>query len=356
MKTKKEIKIDNNNSQLIKTTNKFNLTTLPPNFYRKIIELENKIQLSQPTMESIKELGSLYKKAIEVFCPTSPKKVRFFSDKLTKLLIGVDKLAKKQNKKPTKWSLYMNSHRKNYNKFMLFLEIESSNQEGEQIVKTQNEKFANIFLEYNNNIDLQKNNFKEKMKLKKENKKQNEIKLNNEIKNDEKIIKEQELKKINDEKDNMNNIHNINDNYKIFYNKFKGRNDLVDSSLKNFLKKFHYMYLNSKIFIEPIESFNYILDDIFCHKVSKYFYYQEQIKEFEMMIDDKDQGNNEEGLAVFLNDLQNERKKYYQNLESFVEKVLQKIKIKCAEAQVGNDKNMEKFVEEFMKDISKIFN
>ena len=50
MKTKKEIKIDNNNSQLIKTTNKFNLTTLPPNFYRKIIELENKIQLSQPTM------------------------------------------------------------------------------------------------------------------------------------------------------------------------------------------------------------------------------------------------------------------------------------------------------------------
>ena len=74
-----------------------------------------------------------------------------------------------------------------------------------------------------------------------------------------------------------------------------------------------------------------------------------------MMIDDKDQGNNEEGLAVFLNDLQNERKKYYQNLESFVEKVLQNIKIKCAEAQVGNDKNMEKFVEEFMKDISKIF-
>ena len=106
MKTKKEIKIDINslftinNSQLVKTTNKFNLTTLPPNFYRKIIELENKIQLSQPTMESIKELGSLYKKAIEVFCPTSPKKVRFFSDKLTKLLIGVDKLAKKQNKNP----------------------------------------------------------------------------------------------------------------------------------------------------------------------------------------------------------------------------------------------------------------
>ena len=356
MKSKKEIKIDNNNPKTEEKTVKFKLTTLPPDFYRRIIELENKIQLSQPTMDEIKELGSLYKKAIEVFCTTSPKKVRFFSDKLTKLLLGVDKLAKKQNKKPSKWSLYMNSHRKNYNKFMLFLEIESSNQEGENIFKTQNEKFGKMFIEYYNNIDLQKNNFKEKMKLKKENKKQNEIKLNNEIKKEEKIIKEIEQKKLEEEKQNINNINNINDNYKLFYNKYKGRNDLVDSSLKTFLKKFHYMYLNSKIFIEPIESFNYILDDIFCHKVSKYFYYQEQIKEFEMMIDDKDQKNNEDSLAVFLTDLQNERKKYYQNLENFVEKVLKKIKIKCAETQVSNDKNIEKFVEEFMKDISKIFN
>ena len=133
MKSKKEIKIDNNNPKTEEKTVKFKLTTLPPDFYRRIIELENKIQLSQPTMDEIKELGSLYKKAIEVFCTTSPKKVRFFSDKLTKLLLGVDKLAKKQNKKPSKWSLYMNSHRKNYNKFMLFLEIESSNQEGENI-------------------------------------------------------------------------------------------------------------------------------------------------------------------------------------------------------------------------------
>ena len=355
MKTTEENKIENNDSLPERGhkrhySKKFKVTTLPPDFYRKIIELENKIQLSQPTMDEIKELGTLYKKAIEVFCTSSTKKVKFFSDKLTKLLMGVDKLAKKQNKKPTKWSLYMNSHKKNYNKFKLFLEIESSGQEGEQILNNQNEKFRKIFLEYYNNMDKQKKNFKEKMEIKNENKNKNEIKMENEIKKEE-----NNLIKINEEKENNNSINNINENYNLFYNKFKGRNDLVDLSLKDFLKKFHYIYLNSKIFIEPIESFNYILDDIFCHKVAKYFYYQEQMKEFQMLIEDKDQGNNEDSLAFFLTDIQAERKKYYHNLEKFIAKVLGKIQIKCAEAQISKDKNMEKYVEEFMKGISKIF-
>ena len=357
MKSKKEIKNDNNSTQQSKgnlpdSSKKFIVTTLPPDFYRRIIELENKIQLSQPTMDEIKELGSLYKKAIEVFCTSSSKKVKFFSEKLTKLLMGVNKLAKKQNKKPSKWSLYMNSHKKNYNKFMLFLEIESSSQEGELILKKQNEKFGNIFLEYHNNIDAQKNNFKEKMRLKNENRIKNEIKLEkeNEIKNEENA-----LIKINEEKENINSINNINDSYKLFYNKFKGRNDLVDLSLKDFLRKFHYIYLNSKIFIEPIESFNYILDYIFCHKVAKYFFFQEQIKEFGMLIDDKDQGKNEDALAFLMDDLENARKKYYQDVENYVEHVMKKIQNNCAKALVSKDKNMEKYVEEFMKEISKIF-
>ena len=360
MKAKNEIKNDINLTQSGQgnkrdSEKKFKITTLPPDFYRRIIDLENKIQLSQPTMDEIKELGSLYKKAIEVFCTSSSKKVKFFSEKLTKLLMGVDKLAKKQNKKPTKWSLYMNSHKKSYNKFMLFLEIESSNQEGELILKNQNEKFGNIFLKYYTNIDEQKKNFKEKMRLKNENKFKNEIKLEkeNEIKKEENA-----LIKINEEKENINsinNISNINDNYKLFYNKFKGRNDLVDLSLKDFLRKFHYIYLNSKIFIEPIESFNYILDDIFCHKVAKYFHFQEQIKEFGMLIDDKDQGKNEDALAFLMTDIENERKKYYQDLENYVEHVMKKIQNNCAKALVSKDKNMEKYVEEFMKGISKIF-
>ena len=153
MEEKKETEINNNNSQIgVENKKKFVITTLPRDFYRKVIELENKIQLSQPSMDEIKELGSLYKLAIEVFCTTSPKKVRFFSEKLTKLLVGVDKLARKQNKKSSKWSKYMNAHRKNYNKFMLFLEIEGSNKEAEQILNDRNEKFGNIILDYYNAI------------------------------------------------------------------------------------------------------------------------------------------------------------------------------------------------------------
>ena len=144
---------------------RFKVTTITPEFYKKIIELENKIQLSQrPNMEDIRELGTLYKKGIEAFCTSSPRKVQFYSNKLTKLLIGVDKLAKKQNKKPSKWSIYMNSHRKNYNKFMLFLQIESSNQEAKQIMDVYNKKFGVIYNELNNNIDEQKKKFQRKIK------------------------------------------------------------------------------------------------------------------------------------------------------------------------------------------------
>ena len=350
MKDKNEIILDNNNSHFERGSNrhpskKFKITTLPPDFYRKIIELENKIQLSQPTMEDIKELGSLYKKAIEAFCTTSPKKVRFFSDKLNKLLLGAEKISKKQNKKRSKWSQYMNSHRKNYNNFMLFLEFESSNQEGEQIMNNQNEKFEKIFIEYYNNIDLQKNSFKEKINLKRQNNNKNEIKSNENT----------NIIKINEEKENINNINIMPDSYNLFYNKFKGRNDLVDLALKDFIKKFHYIYLNSRIFKEPIESFNYILDNMFCHKVSKYFDYQEQIKEFQMMIEDKDQGNNEDSLAFLLTDLQESRKNYYHTLEDFIGEEMEKIKDRCAGTQISKSQNMEKHMEEFMKRISKIF-
>ena len=317
---------------------KFKITTLPSNFYQNIIELENKIQLSQrPSMEDIRELGTLYKKAIEVFCSTSPRKVQFYSNKLTKLLIGVDKLAKRQNKKVTKWSQYMNSHKKSYNKFMLFLQIEASNQEANQIIDGQNKNFGNLFMEFNNNLDEQKNSFKERMKMKKMKKNTNVI---NEINNDE-----NSLQKINKE--------NINTN--LFINKLKVRNDLVDLSLKDFLKKFHYIYLRAKIFEEPIETFNYILDDMFCHKVAKYYYYQDQIKEFELMLGDNDRGNHDDSLAFFMTDLQNERKTYYMTLETFIDNIKKKIQNRCSETHISKDKIMLQYLQEFMNNISKIF-
>ena len=178
MKEKNEIKLDNDSNPTVSASKKFSITSLPPNFYRKIIELENKIQLSQPNMDEIKELGSLYKKAIEYFCTSSPNKVLYFQNKLNKLLVGVEKLAKKQNKKKSKWSLYMNSNKKNYNKFRLFLEIEGASQDAEQILQSQNEKFGKIFLEFYQNMDMQKNLLREKMNLKRTKKAKNEINNN----------------------------------------------------------------------------------------------------------------------------------------------------------------------------------
>ena len=319
----------------------FNVTTITPDFYRKIIELENKIQLSQrPDMEDVRKLGILYKKGIEAFCMTSPRKVQFYSNKLTKLLIGVDKIAKKQNKKPSKWSLYMNARRKNYNKFMLFLQIESSNEEAKQIIDLYNNKFGILYDELYNNLDEQKKNFRERLKNKRMKKNSNQI--NNII--------------INDEKNTQNiNGEKINNNINSIINKFKGRNDLVDLSLNDFLKKFHYVYLRAKIFEEPIESFNYILDDMFCHKVAKYFYYQDQIKEFELMMGDNDRGDHDDSLAFFMIDLQNERKTYYLALETFIENIKKKIQTRCAETHISKDKNMVKYLQEFMNNISKIF-
>lgn len=320
---------------------RFKVTTITPDFYKKIIELENKIQLSQrPNMDDIRELGTLYKKGIETFCSTSPRKVQFYSNKLTKLLVGVDKFAKKQNKKPSKWSQYMNSHKKNYNKFMLFLQIESSNQEAKQIIEVYNNKFGVLYNELYNNLDEQKKNFRERLKMKIMNKNSKEI--NNLIEENEK-----NKNKLNEENE-KNKINSI-------INKFKGRNDLVDLSLKDFLKKFHYKYLRAKIFEEPIESFNYILDDMFCHKVTKYYYYQDQIKEFELMLGDTDRGDHDDSLAFFLIDLQNERKTYYMTLETFIENIKKKIQSRCAEAHINKDKNFVKDLQEFMSNISKIF-
>ena len=65
----------------------------------------------------------------------------------------------------------MNAHKKNYNKFMLFLQIESSNQEAKQIIDIYNKKFGVLYNELYNNLDEQKNNFRERLKIKRMKKK-----------------------------------------------------------------------------------------------------------------------------------------------------------------------------------------
>ena len=319
--------------------------SLTDGFYQKIIELENEVQLSlHPSMETIKELGSLYKKAIEAFSGVSNRKVQFYTNKLTTLLVAANKLTKKQSKKPTKWSQYMESHKKNTNKFMLFLQVETSKKDANDIIDNKEKTFSDGYKEVENDLDEQTKRFQE---LKKKKKVMNYSKIN---------LINSSSKNLNEGR--LSNVNEINTNSNSIIEKLRGRNDKVDSSLNDFMKKFHYIYLHSKIFVTPIEKLNEILEKVFLHKIDKYYYYQDQIKQFQLMLnDDDDNGNNEhdEEIDVYLKSLKNERKTYYIVLENLIKDTCDKIKKICEEAQIDEDKNARKYLEELMGNISKIF-
>ena len=92
---KENYEIYNYNSQL-----KFMYKPLSLDFYRLIVEKENEIQLTpNPTEKNIENLAHLYKKAMENFSGISSEKVLFYNNKLTKLIIGVQKNKKKKKYK-----------------------------------------------------------------------------------------------------------------------------------------------------------------------------------------------------------------------------------------------------------------
>ena len=317
--------------------------SLTDGFYQKIIELENEVQLSScPTMDTIKELGSLYKKAIEAFSGVSNRKVQFYTNKLTKLLVAANKIAKKQGKKPTKWSLYMDRHKKNTNKFMLFLQIESLTKDANDLIDNKEKVFSEGYKEIQNDLKEQKNRFLE-------------------LKKNKKIMNLAKLNSINNNKNNtegrISNANEINTKSSSNIDKLRGRNDKVDSSLNDFMKKFHYIYLHSKIFATPIEKLNEILEKVFLHKIDKYYYYQDQIKQFQLMLNDDENDNNEhdEEIDVYLKSLKNERKTYYIVLETLIKDTCDKIQKICEEAKIDEDKNARKYLEELLGNISKIF-
>jgi hypothetical protein len=293
-------------------------------------------------MDTIKELGSLYKKAIEAFSGVSSRKVEFYTNKLTKLLVAANKIAKKQGKKPTKWSQYMDRHKKNTNKFMLFLQIETTKKGANDLIDSKEKLFSEGYKEIQNDLEEQEKRF---LELKKKKKIMNVAKLNS----------------INTNKGNaegrLSNVNEIITKKSTTMDKLRGRNDQVDSSLNDFMRKFHYIYLHSKIFATPIEKLNEILEKVFLHKIDKYYYYQDQIKQFQLMLNDDENDNNEqdEGIDVYVKSLQNERKTYYIVLENLIKDTCEKMQKICEEAQVDEDKNSRKYLDEFMGNISKIF-
>jgi len=309
---------------------------LPDTFYQQIIELENEIQLSpHPSIDKVRDLGSLYKTAIETFSGVSEKKVNFYNRKMTQLVMITNEINKKKNKKPTKWSKYMENHKKNTNKFMLFLQIETSKKDANDIMDNNEKNFNEGYKIVESNLDNQEKKFQEMKKKKK-------IRKIKSFRREERLSIGGEI--------NLNNINDVD--------KIKGRGDKIDFVLNDFMKKFHYIYLHSKIFEAPIEKLNEILEKVFLHKIDKYYYYQDQIKQFQLMKDDDaEQGNDEhdEEIQEYLKSLQNERRSYYIVLEDLIKTNCDKIKKICEEAQIDEDKNVKKYLDELMNSISKIF-
>jgi hypothetical protein len=309
---------------------------LPDTFYQQIIELENEIQLSpHPSIDKVRDLGSLYKTAIETFSGVSEKKVNFYNRKMTQLVMITNEINKKKNKKPTKWSKYMENHKKNTNKFMLFLQIETSKKDATDIMDNNEKNFNEGYKIVESNLDNQEKKFQEMKKKKK-------IRKIKSFRREERLSIGGEI--------NLNNINDVD--------KIKGRSDKIDFVLNDFMKKFHYIYLHSKIFEAPIEKLNEILEKVFLHKIDKYYYYQDQIKQFQLMKDDDaEQGNDEhdEEIQEYLKSLQNERRSYYIVLEDLIKTNCDKIKKICEEAQIDEDKNVKKYLDELMNSISKIF-
>ena len=311
---------------------------LSDKFYQEIIELENEIQLSPfPSMETVRNLGTLYKKAIETFSGVSNQKLQFYTRKMTQLIVVTNKINKKNNKKPTRWSKYMANHKKNTNKFMLFLQIETSEKEANEIMENNEKKYNEGYKEVESNLDNQEKKFQEKKKKKK-------------IRNYKNIKTTKEEGTSNTGDMNLTNIHEMD--------KIKGRSNKIDFVLNDFMKKFHYIYLHSKIFEAPIENLNEILEKVFLHKIAKYYYYQDQIKQFELMKDDdaeQDNKEQDEQIQEYLKSLKNERNSYYIVLENLIKTTCNKMKKICEEAQIEDDKNVKKYLDELMNSISKIF-
>jgi hypothetical protein len=321
---------------------------LPQNFFKNIIEKENLVQLSSnPSEEAVSELGGLYKKAIEIYSNVSKDKVMFYSNKLSKLLIGAQKAQKKKEQKPSNWSKYFEAKKKHTNKFMLFFEINKYKGKIGNIVDKSNKNLNIGNKQIISDLIIQETNFLEKKNKKKTFTKEdihqrkdslnvNRNSINNIIKNNEENKKKEESPK----------------KKKLFSQK----NDKIDSLIKDFIKKFQYSYLNSPIFEAPLKTISEIFDEIYENKIQNYYEYQNQIKGFEMLLNDKQAGDeDDENLQYYITDLKNEREKYYQQIEETIVDLKKDINKKCAQISIDEEANIKKYKIEFLKKIAKIF-
>lgn len=300
---------------------------LPSNFYQQIVEKENEMNLTtKPNLKTIQELCILYKKAIESFSGVSPNKVQFFSNKLMKLVMYEKNMKKQKEDKKKQYSRFndfINRRKEHVNQFKLFLEMDKAK-----------EKITNIVTTCNDQI-----------------KKKNVILEEEEKKQDEKFMERKSKRKIRERKPSTERKQST----EINLTELNGKHEKVDNFIDDFLKKFHYVYMHSKLFETPIECLGNIFDEIYYHKIKKYYYYQEQIKQFQLLLGDEDGGQHQDSLEFYLKDLKTERENYFNKIETVIKETEEKIKEKCIQNSIDEDKKFTKYKDDLMNNITHVF-
>ena len=261
-------------------------------FYKLIIEKENEIQLSpSPNEKSINELCLLYKKAIDLFKGDSIKKIEFFTNKIFNLILGKTKVKKFNSLKKTKWSQIIQKNRKNINIFILSTTISFSKYRIKTLIKEFNDNIYKGINKIYDDLKKQRNKFIQR---------KNNMKINL--------------------KDKLNIHHKKFSNNIIKKNIFH-KDEIIEIIINNFFKQIYYFYFHLNFLEKEIDVINDIFNEIYRHKIQKYFNFQEPIKQFEFLLKSDIDDEQNESFNILLEKLQNEKNKYFMKIDIFVEKI-----------------------------------
>lgn len=298
--------------------NYFSVLSLRPDsdFFQKMVENENEIMINKNNQIVQQELCNQYKKAIECFAGISNEKVDFFTNKLNQILISKKK--EKSNKQGSKWSQYIKKKKEHVNHLMMFLQMESTKPKAQETVEDFKQALANATELIHDQFDRAS----ELITLAKRRKRPRKCSLYNSVTQRPSVAL---------------------------------KNNKIEGFINDFLKKFHYVYMHSKIFETPIEIMKQIMDDIYEHKIVKYFYYQEQIKQFQMLLSAEEGTQHQEGIMFMLQDLQNERAQYLQGFDDTLNQLEKTMNTKCIETNIESDILIYKYKNELLNHLAQIF-
>lgn len=282
-------------------------------FFRKVVEKENKVLLSKnPSEKLIMDLSTLYKKAIERYSFEDKSKVNFYMDKLTRLLLLRRKI---KDEKKTQWKAYFAKHKEAVLSLQTFLYNEKVKTIIGGMLSKFDEKEASYSEKVSGEIDIQKEKFKKRLK--------------------ERGHKAESGKK----QKQIAALSHVDNKY--------------DEIVGVFLKQFHYAYLHSKIFVSPVDTCVDTMNEIYYHKIKKYYYYQEQIKQFQLLLSDEgDQGDHQESIKFLLDDLSKERKEYFNKMETFTQETYNKMIHKCLNWKIEDDIEVGQYENEILRNIT----